>query len=404
MAHKSLLPKQRCLTEQETQQTFEAWRESMIFMISLSDKSSRFLSSGNLKSWTTDEDRGFTDDSTGAAGVTPENKMNKAAKAALLNIVLGSIAGYAPVISSKFIKRQSTSLESIWERLRSHYGFRRTGSRILELMEFKLEQNESRESLWEILYSFIEDQMLTANGSVKHEGVVQTRNEKFTPTLLNILVTTWLHTINPALPSLVKQRFSTQLRDETLYSIRDEVSDSIPVLLEELDAKECSINRAGAFQRGRGNRNKGYSNSYSGPSKSYNNYSSPKRNCCLCESAGRQSTSHFLSTCPYLPSEDRKFMSKTREISSHQDDELQDEDSYDEVLAQSVSRQMNMSSYSGNSSDAAPIRKTDSVPPLYCDIRLLHFILSISELVIRELLYPDHIIFNACDKIFIPSF
>jgi hypothetical protein len=73
--------------------------------------------------------------------------MNKSAKAALLNIILGST--YAPVISHRFVKQQSTSLNSIWNHLRSYYGLRKTGAHVLELMEFKLEQNESREVLWE---------------------------------------------------------------------------------------------------------------------------------------------------------------------------------------------------------------------------------------------------------------
>ena len=120
MAHKSLVPKQRQLTDHETQTSFEAWKESMIFHVALSDKSTRFLSTGDLKTWTTDPDRGFTDDLESTPGITNENKMNKDAKASLLKVVLGSIAGYAPVISPRFIKNQSTSLESIWNRLRSY--------------------------------------------------------------------------------------------------------------------------------------------------------------------------------------------------------------------------------------------------------------------------------------------
>ena len=88
----------------------------MKFHISLSDKSARFLSGGNLCTWTTAADRGFTDDGDvgpNSPGVTADNKMNKQAKGALLNMVLGSIAGYAPVISQRFIKHQTTSLDAV---------------------------------------------------------------------------------------------------------------------------------------------------------------------------------------------------------------------------------------------------------------------------------------------------
>ena len=318
MAHKSLVPKQRCLTEEETPNSFESWMESLIFHISLSDKSARFLSTGDLNTWTTAQDRGFRDDGNNDAGITADNKMNRQAKASLLNIVLGSIASYAPVISAKFVKNQSTSLESIWDRLRCYYGFRRVGSRILDLPELKLEMNESRECLWERLYSFLEDQLLTANGPVQHNGIKRETDEEFSPTLLNLLVTIWLQSINPALPSIVKQRFSTQLRTQTVYTIREEISDAIPVLLNEMEERDsCNINRAGAFQRNK-NRSK------------QNISRRPKRFCCLCDSAGRPSTNHFLSSCPFLPADDKKYMtsSRTREInvSADEDDSANDEE------------------------------------------------------------------------------
>ena len=113
MASKSLFGKPRVLTSQEDQTSFDCWVESVIFHISLSDKSTRFLATGDLSTWTTAPDRGFVNDSGDQDGVTPENHMNCAAKAALLNVVLGAVSTFAPVISPKFIKNQSTSLESI---------------------------------------------------------------------------------------------------------------------------------------------------------------------------------------------------------------------------------------------------------------------------------------------------
>ena len=322
MAHKSLLPKQRCLTDHETQTSFDAWRESMIFHISLSDKSTRFLSTGDLKTWTTAPDRGFVDDGAVGTGiVTEDNKMNKNAKVALLNIILGSLATYCPVISSKFIKNQSTCMESIWSRLRVYYGFRRAGSRILQLLDFNPEMNESRESLWERLYSFVEDQLLTKDGEVLHENIKRETDEEFTPTLLNILVTIWLRTINPSLPALVKQRFATQLRSSTVYTLREEISDSIPSIIAEMEEKDCSINRTGfnqkrqtrgGYQSKGGHQAKGgYQNSYQ-----YNNRV-PRKQCSLCMAAGKAPSDHFLSACPFLSPEDRKHISRTREMTVH---------------------------------------------------------------------------------------
>ena len=385
MAHKSLVPKQRALTEVETEQSFETWREAMIFHISLSDKSTRFLSSGDLSTWTTAEGRGFTDDQDSDPHVTTDNKMNRNTKVSLLNLVLGSISGYAPIISAKFIKLQSTSLQSIWDRLRTFYGFRRTGGRILELPDIKMEMNESREALWERLYQFIEDSLLTRDGGVLHEGARMTTNEEFTPTLLNIMVSIWLNAINPALPSLVKQRFSTQLRSCTVFSLREEISDAVPILLSEVEEREGNINRASTFQRGKPGQSqyqrynnpnqfsRRQNNSYSfnqGQSRFSQNPSGgqtgSKKWCVLCDTAGRPASGHFLSGCPFLPQEDKRYMSRTREVAVHPEEETQEFD-VDEQLAESTQRQMNV--FQDYSTDVAPTRKILSSPSPYSDVR-----------------------------------
>ena len=88
--------------------------------------------------------------------------------------------------------------------------------------------------------------ILLKNGRFMHEGKVPTQDEIFSPTLLCVLVVNWLKTIDKGLPSIVRQRFSTQLRSHTIYSLRNEISDAIPSMLEEIEEK-ASINRLGSF-------------------------------------------------------------------------------------------------------------------------------------------------------------
>ena len=129
-----LIPKQWRLTPNETQTSFDNWRESMLWHISLDPKSSRFLT--NLKTWNNSATRGFTDDD----GTVPEDsRMTQVAKITLLGIILGSVASNAPVISPRFIKNVATSLDEIWARLRQFYGFRKSGGRITDFLSFKLD-------------------------------------------------------------------------------------------------------------------------------------------------------------------------------------------------------------------------------------------------------------------------
>ena len=53
--------------------------------------------------------------------------------ASFLDLCLGMIAGYAPVISRNTISKECCSMKKIFQKLRSHYGFAITGSSIMIL-------------------------------------------------------------------------------------------------------------------------------------------------------------------------------------------------------------------------------------------------------------------------------
>ena len=236
--HRSLIPQQRKLDKEESEIDFEIWRESIIFHICLDTKSARFTASGDLKTWNNTENRGFANDEE---SVAEDKRMNAAAKASLLNIVLSSIAYNAPVISWNFVTQEATSLEDIWNRLRQRYGIKRSGTRITELVDITKDPGESVEALWEKVYSFFQENLLRIGGSVKHQGADNTANEQFSPTLLNTMVVIWLSKIHSSLPAAVRYKFSTQLRSQTIYTSRVEISDAIPVLLEEINEKEAAV-------------------------------------------------------------------------------------------------------------------------------------------------------------------
>ena len=347
--HRSLIPPQRKLEKEESEIDLEIWIQSMEFHISLDARSARFTSAGDLHTWNSSTTRGFHDDPT---TVEEKNRMTRAAKIALLKIVLSSIAYNAPVISWSFIVTQARSLEEIWNRLRQRFGIKKTGSRITELVEISMEPGESAEALWERVYSFMEENLLTINGTVKHEDETRTTNEHFSPTLLNTMVVLWLAKINHELPAAVRYRFATQLRTKTIYSCRIEISDAIPILLSEISEKDANVNRSGRSnynQQGRFNKpmKSGYQSSYLSQRPSSQSYY--KKNCCLCESSGRPSEGHFLSKCPFLPSEDKKYLSRVRDVTSLEEDQCVED-----------LEELSMSSSSRRS--GGDIRRVDIVP------------------------------------------
>ena len=64
--------------------------------------------------------------------------------------------------------------------------------------------------------SFVEDNLLKSNGSIHHQGEIPENDEDLSPTLENFVVLTWLRLVHPDLPALVKQRYGTELKSQTL--------------------------------------------------------------------------------------------------------------------------------------------------------------------------------------------
>ena len=68
-----------------------------------------------------------------------------------LELMLGKIANFCPIISRSSIVKNSTSISSVWQAIRAHYGFQSTGARFLDLFNIKLEVDERPEDLFQHL-------------------------------------------------------------------------------------------------------------------------------------------------------------------------------------------------------------------------------------------------------------
>jgi len=98
-------------------------------------------------------------------------------------------------------------------------------------MQFKA--GERPEDLYQRLMAFVEDSLLRTS-DLSHHGESLQEDEELSSTLENLVVLTWLKLIHPSLPRLVKQRYGTELRSQTLASIKPEISQALTSLLEEI--------------------------------------------------------------------------------------------------------------------------------------------------------------------------
>ena len=229
--------------------------------------------------------------------------------------MLGQIANYCPVISRNTLVKNSTSMSSIWQAIRLHFGFQSTGAHFHDLNNITLAPAERPEDIYQRLMSFIEDNLLLANGNISHHGEVPGAYEEMSPTLETLVVLTWLRLVHPDLPSLVKQRYGTELRSKSVASLKPEISQALDSILEEINNNaDAKILRSTASKLRQ-----------PPPRGPYNRFQKAStkpqvKSCPLYKQAGRNDL-HFLSQCTYLPAEDRAFLAKARLASSLDDED-----------------------------------------------------------------------------------
>ena len=65
-------------------------------------------------------------------------------------------------------------------------------------------------------------------------GEIVTSDEEVTDVFENIITLTWLRLVHPNLPALVKQCYGTELRSQSLASLKPEISQALDSLLDEI--------------------------------------------------------------------------------------------------------------------------------------------------------------------------
>ena len=263
--------------------------------------------------------RGLADD---GEAVPEADRRTAAQKAASLELMLGQLANFCPVISRNRIIKASTALSDIWQAIRLHFGFQSTGGYFLDIANIKLEPNERPEDLFQRITAAVEDNLLTTAGGITHHGEAVLEDEDVTPSLENFVLL-WLRLIHPDLPALIKQRYGSELRNKTLASIKPEISLALTSLLDELRSTEDIRTLRLENTRPRNQR---------GNNRRPRNPGSIKT-CPLCKQAGRSVYDHLLSVCPYLPEPDKRFMVRARAVEVDEDcDEKPSDDEDPNIL------------------------------------------------------------------------
>ena len=272
-------PKQWSLTKHETITSFESWRQSLTYTLSLDPHFATFMTEGFVWGKKTNAAplRGFANDRD---NVAEARCLTAAQKVVFLELMLGQIATFCPVISKNTIVKNSTSITGIWQAICQHYWLQSCGSHLLDFADLKLEPDERPKDLYQRIMAFVEDNLLKNGGGITHHNNAADTDEDMSPSLENIVVVTWLRLINVGLPRLVKQRYGTELRASTLASTKPEISQALSSLMDELHTSEDAEVLRAATQSSR----------FRPPSAkpNGNRYERPlAKTCPLCKQAGR---------------------------------------------------------------------------------------------------------------------
>ena len=121
--------KQWPLEVSETITSFERWKSNLVYNIRQDASFAPFINSSwnKFSKKETNKYRGLLDD-TDATEPDKNKQKNRAAKLADLELMLEMVANWAPIISRQSIIKHSTSLESIWQAIRAHYGIQTISS------------------------------------------------------------------------------------------------------------------------------------------------------------------------------------------------------------------------------------------------------------------------------------
>ena len=228
-------PKQWTLTENETVTKYADWQSNLQYHLSQVNEFSSFIEPDFEWQKSSVTNRGLTNDPT---TVDANIRKTAAQKNIILERMLGLIAQFAPSLLRNDIIKKSTSLDWIYRRIRKHYSFTRSEVNFLKINSIKRETGERYETLFQRIIAHIEDNLLTVESGIHHDGAALTADEEMSPTVERLIVNIWMNLIDTRLPGHVMRVYAHDLQTKSLKDIQPQLCDAMDSLLAELNAQE----------------------------------------------------------------------------------------------------------------------------------------------------------------------
>ena len=229
--------------------------------------------------------------------------------------MLEYISQYAPNCLYRDITARATSLNDVWLLVRQWAGLKSSGCKQLVYFNIKKSfhnvQDTPPTDFYFALRNAKEDCLLlseNSGGKVTFAGTIPEEDEDLSPTLENDVVLDWLEAIGGnKLVEHIFRVFSKELESESLFDIRQRISESLSSLISETEM-QAELNRASIRAPYQPSRRapQNFSRQSSAPSKVR---SEQRPKCKLCQQVNPQyAHTHDISSCNRLNlSEKRKI-------------------------------------------------------------------------------------------------
>ena len=340
-------PKPWMLQDNETFESFSKWSRNMTSYLSKQSECLPFISKdGRDKTWQKTSGggahRGLTDD----AGV---DGTKKGVKLTNLTSMLDQIAQWAPHYLYHEIVDDSTSIESVWQIIRSYYHIQQSEVQFLlgfTKITWEGPGKESPERLYRRIMSHLDDNLLKQDSKLHHNGARPTSNEVLGPMAERLAVIHWLTLLDTRLPQLVARTHAFDLQTKTLKDIQPQIALGLGGFFEELRKEDAQASYLKAFEdeEAQASHVTSYTNAHedeeaqasrvfskfkprqgSKPTYQFQQRSSyarpdsskpskPTKQCRLCRAEGRSFYGHTMSTCGYVGNAERRDMAKSYKV------------------------------------------------------------------------------------------
>ena len=316
--------------------------KNILFHISVRDEFSTYIDPNFSWQKASVTNRGLVDDAQDAEGRKTAVQKNIA-----LDRMLGLIAQFSPDLLNNDIVNKSTSLNWIWNRIRKHYSFSQSEVNFLKINTIKRESAERYETFYQRIVAHIEDNLLTVESGVEHDGAALTENEQMTPTVDRLIVNMWLNLIDTRLPAYISRVYAHDLQRKSLKDVQPQICEAMDELLGELNAQDnAQVNLArssynGSHNYGRApaffnnNRNQLRSN----PQRQQQQHQQQRFNrgpqpqtrgpqpqpqtqmiCILCKLVGRQFQGHDIRNCYHVSRAEKVALARSLDTTYDGDD------------------------------------------------------------------------------------